>query len=63
MQWALIFIFVNTGVYDTELRFSTYEECSETAYFLASEMPEDAFSHNPFQWEAGKGLAKCIPTK
>ena len=61
MQFALIFIFFEAGIFDTGLRYESFEACSKAAIDFqrsVQAIPEDRFNHSPFN----DGVAKCVPS-
>lgn len=62
MKWALIFVFMETGIYETGLTYRSLEACNK-AVWEVREMDWSAIGYNGFQNYYGTTVMKCVPTK
>ena len=71
MKWALVFVFFETGIYETGLTFRTFAECQKTAdeiHLTAKDRKVEgawlavsqALRHSKYN---GKDVMHCLPTK
>ena len=71
MKWALVFVFFETGIYETGLTFRTFAECQKAAdeIHLAAEDREvegawlstgEVVGNSRYN---GRPVMQCLPTK